>query len=296
MADKHRVNDNEQGRNWESTGNNKKKVKKQRKAIDKNKILLIVAIVALIWVLFITVMQASTPDATDIKYTEFMQMAQEGKIESVNMYTSSNYFTVKTVDGETLSVPNPRHDTYKKDIMDLGVEVNIAQQTVSDAIQSMLVQLPLYAFMAVFIYYLLSSVGTMTRSYIHCATMQEGITFDKVAGMTEVKDELKFAIDFLKRPTAYRDSGARVPKGMLMVGPPGTGKTLLAKAVAGEAGVPFISVSGSDFCEMFAGLGAKRVRELFVFARTNAPCVVFIDEIDSLGSRRTSNTDAVSRD
>ena len=296
VADKRDINRENQGNTWGADKKERKKVKGKRKAIDKNKILIIVAIVALIWVLFITVMRASTPDTTDMKYTEFMQMAQEGKIESVNMYTSSNYFTVKTMDGKTLSVPNPRHDTYRKDIMDLGIEVNIAQQTVSDAIHSMLVQLPLYAFMAVFIYYLLSSVGTMTRSYIRCATIQEGITFDKVAGMSEVKNELQFAIDFLKKPSAYRDSGARVPKGMLMVGPPGTGKTLLAKAVAGEAGVPFISTSGSDFCEMFAGLGARRVRDLFDFARTNAPCVVFIDEIDSLGSRRTSNTDAVSRD
>ena len=155
------------------------------------------AIVALIWVLFITVMQASTPDVTDMKYTEFMSMATDGKVKSVDIYTSSNYFVVTTTDGEKLSVPNPRHDTYRKDIMDLGIEVNIAQQTVSDAIQSMLVQLPIYAFMAVFIYYLLSSVGTMTRSYIRCATIQEGITFDRVAGMSEVKDELQFAIDFL---------------------------------------------------------------------------------------------------
>lgn len=115
---------------------------------------------------------------------------------------------------------------------------------------------------------------------------QTDVTFDKVAGLQEEKEELKEVVDFLKDPTKYMNVGARIPKGVLLVGPPGTGKTLLAKAVAGEAGVPFFSISGSDFVEMFVGVGASRVRDLFENAKRNAPCIIFIDEIDAVARRR----------
>ena len=111
-------------------------------------------------------------------------------------------------------------------------------------------------------------------------------TFADVAGADEEKDELKEIVDFLKNPGKFTGLGARIPKGVLLVGPPGTGKTLLARAVAGEAGVPFYSISGSDFVEMFVGVGASRVRDLFENAKKNAPCIVFIDEIDAVGRHR----------
>ena len=112
------------------------------------------------------------------------------------------------------------------------------------------------------------------------------ITFDQVAGLKEEKEELEEIVDFLKAPKKYIQVGARIPKGVLLVGPPGTGKTLLAKAVAGEAGVPFFTISGSDFVEMFVGVGASRVRDLFEDAKKNAPCIIFIDEIDAVARRR----------
>ena len=112
------------------------------------------------------------------------------------------------------------------------------------------------------------------------------ITFDHVAGAEEEKDELKEIVEFLKNPRKFIELGARIPKGVLLVGPPGTGKTLLAKAVAGEADVPFFSISGSDFVEMFVGVGASRVRDLFDQAKKNSPCIVFIDEIDAVGRHR----------
>ena len=112
------------------------------------------------------------------------------------------------------------------------------------------------------------------------------VTFKDVAGLQEEKEDLKEIVDFLKDPKKYLQVGARIPKGVLLVGPPGTGKTLLAKAVAGEAGVPFFSISGSDFVEMFVGVGASRVRDLFAEAKKNAPCIVFIDEIDAVARRR----------
>ena len=112
------------------------------------------------------------------------------------------------------------------------------------------------------------------------------VTFDKVAGLSEEKEELEEIVDFLKNPRKYVELGARIPKGVILVGPPGTGKTLIAKAVAGEAGVPFFSISGSDFVEMFVGVGASRVRDLFEEAKKNAPCIIFIDEIDAVARRR----------
>ena len=115
---------------------------------------------------------------------------------------------------------------------------------------------------------------------------EKGITFERVAGLKEEKEELEEVVDFLRSPGKYTSLGARIPKGILLVGPPGTGKTLLAKAIAGEAGVPFFSISGSDFVEMFVGVGASRVRDLFEDAKRNAPCIVFIDEIDAVARRR----------
>lgn len=113
-----------------------------------------------------------------------------------------------------------------------------------------------------------------------------GVNFEGVAGVDEAKEELKEIVDFLKTPQKFTDLGAKVPRGALLIGPPGTGKTLLAKAVAGEAGVPFFSISASEFVEMFVGVGASRVRDLFNEAKKNAPCIVFIDELDSVGRQR----------
>merc|ERR1719299_403073 len=115
---------------------------------------------------------------------------------------------------------------------------------------------------------------------------QTGVTFDDVAGAEGAKLELNEGVDFLKDPAKYSALGAKIPKGVVMEGPPGTGKTLLARAVAGEAGVPFVSASGSEFVEMFVGVGASRVRDLFEQAKKNAPCIVFIDEIDAIGGKR----------
>jgi len=123
-----------------------------------------------------------------------------------------------------------------------------------------------------------------------------GVTFKDVAGVDEAKDELKEIVDFLKDPDGYGRLGGRMPKGVLLVGPPGTGKTLLAKAVAGEAGVPFFSISGSEFVEMFVGVGAARVRDLFEQARKAAPAIIFIDELDALGRARSAGQIAGGND
>ena len=122
---------------------------------------------------------------------------------------------------------------------------------------------------------------------------QTGKTFADVAGQEEAKEALQEIVDFLHNPKKYKEIGANIPKGALLVGPPGTGKTLLAKAVAGESKVPFFSISGSEFVEMFVGMGAARVRDLFKQAQAKAPCIVFIDEIDTIGKSRTAQVDQV---
>src|SRR6266853_652239 len=126
------------------------------------------------------------------------------------------------------------------------------------------------------------------------AEKETGVTFNDVAGCEEAKFELQEVVDFLKHPQRYKSLGAKIPKGVLLIGPPGTGKTLLAKAVAGEAHVPFFSLSGSDFVEMFVGVGAARVRDLFQQAKAKAPCIVFIDELDAIGRQRGVHVGAVT--
>ncbi|MEG1087828.1 MAG: AAA family ATPase, partial [Cetobacterium sp.] len=125
-----------------------------------------------------------------------------------------------------------------------------------------------------------------SKAKVHKDDEKTRVTFKDVAGLNEEKEDLQEVVDFLKNPKKYIDLGARIPKGILMVGPPGTGKTYLSRAVAGEAGVPFFSISGSDFVEMFVGVGASRVRSLFEDAKKNAPAIIFIDEIDAVGRKR----------
>ena len=125
-----------------------------------------------------------------------------------------------------------------------------------------------------------------SKASLFDANAEVNVTFADVAGLDEAKEEVMEVVDFLQKPKKYTSLGGKIPKGVLLVGPPGTGKTLLAKAVAGEAGVPFFSISGSDFVEMFVGVGASRVRDLFKQAREKAPCIVFIDEIDAIGRAR----------
>ena len=127
---------------------------------------------------------------------------------------------------------------------------------------------------------------TKSKAKVYVPDEQSRVTFADVAGVDEAKDELNEIVDFLKTPERYTDIGARIPKGVLLVGPPGTGKTLLSKAVAGEAGVPFFSISAAEFIEMFVGVGASRVRDLFEQAKKNAPCIIFIDELDAVGRQR----------
>ena len=185
------------------------------------------------------------------------------------------------------------HVDAKKLLLDAGVETDMVQRSV--LAQLVPVILPMAIVLAIFYFIFIRQMrqagadGTVLsfgKSRARLATKKTGITFDDVAGIDEAKEEVSEIIAFLKNPKRFERLGGRIPKGVLLVGPPGSGKTLLAKAIAGEADVPFYNISGSDFVEMFVGVGASRVRDLFRQAKENSPCIIFLDEIDAVGRRR----------
>ncbi|CAN5119638.1 ATP-dependent zinc metalloprotease FtsH [soil metagenome] len=268
---------------------------------SRSRLLTIVLVVVLSITLFSSLGQVSA--GQELTYTEFQQAVLDGDIESV-VFTGSS-ITGQFVEGREgdgplnfesfLPIPSVVGTTGQVEtfLVDNGVTIEARSDTGGFLSLLLPLMFPLLLFGG-FIYFLtrqargqMGGLGQIGKSSakIH-KTDQPQTTFDDIAGYKEVKEEIKEVVAFLRDPSKFRQAGAEVPKGMLMVGPPGTGKTLLARAVAGEAGVPFISVTGSDFMEMFVGVGASRVRDLFKTARENAPSIIFIDELDSIGRKR----------
>ncbi|HLI72399.1 MAG TPA: ATP-dependent zinc metalloprotease FtsH [Acidimicrobiales bacterium] len=238
----------------------------------------------------------SKPAVKQIGYKPFIQQYVEAhQVKTATIDNNTGIITGQLKDGQSYSVngPDPSLEgdvqTMKNDIS--SVKFNTPQQSALG--QWLPTILILVAFVAIFFWISRRAQGQMTgimsigRSRARLYTTERPrTTFADVAGYQGVKLEISEVVDFLKSPHRFRDIGAKIPKGILLVGPPGTGKTLLARAVAGEAGVPFLSVSGSDFMEMFVGVGASRVRDLFQTARKQAPAIIFVDEIDSIGRKR----------
>jgi len=237
---------------------------------------------------------------TQIDVTELIIRLDNNEIESITIVGDT--LRGRFRDGNQFSVLLPEHmknnfyQDYLKEKVDsnqiiLSAEHEPSQPWFISALPTIFMVLIVLAFWFVFMQQSqgggsrVMSFGK-SRAKMHKEDEANKVTFDDVAGLEEEKEELKEIVDFLKNPRKYIEIGARIPKGVLLVGPPGTGKTYLSKAVAGEAGVPFFSISGSDFVEMFVGVGASRVRDLFEQAKKNAPCIVFIDEIDAVGRRR----------
>jgi cell division protease FtsH len=253
-------------------------------------------VIAMMMVLFIQGLWQSYQQVEKIAYSEFQELLQQGQLESISISATAIRGTLRqpTSGGhgyiETLRVePQFAKDLAQYDVKFAGViENNWLAQVLSWI-------LPAVVFVGIWLFFIrrmadrqgfggLMSVGkSNAKVYVETDTQ---VTFDDVAGVDEAKQELQEIVAFLKDPQSYGRLGAHVPKGILLVGPPGTGKTLLARAVAGEAGVPFYSISGSEFVEMFVGVGAARVRDLFEQARRSAPCIIFIDELDALGRAR----------
>ncbi|MBR3249808.1 MAG: ATP-dependent zinc metalloprotease FtsH [Clostridia bacterium] len=259
--------------------------------------LAIIVVIALVAVLYMQSTKKS--EENELPYTELIKEISSGNVEKVEMTTGSTSVKVKlkNVEEEKKTIV-PSTQTF----MDLiqskvaeGNEIELVQKpkSIFAQIPGMILSfLPTAIMLALFVMiFKMQGLGEKGKVY-EAEEQKTKVTFDDVAGLDEEKEELVEIVDFLKEPKRYIEMGAKTPRGVLLYGKPGTGKTLIAKAIAGEANVPFISMSGSEFIEMFAGLGASRVRKLFEKARKLAPCIVFIDEIDAIGSRRTSNSGA----
>lgn len=217
-----------------------------------------------------------------VTYNEFLSMLEEGKVEKVSINFSAAKFEFADKDGTTYETDNPKIENFKEMLLKKDIEVNEIGTSIFRSLLSVFLNIVIY-FVLFFI--LVKKVTPQTNTAEIVTTVPK-IKFDDIAGHKELKNDLEFVVKYLKDPEKYKRLGARIPKGIILYGPPGTGKTLTAKAIAGTAGVPFFSMSGSDFVEMYVGLGAKRVRELYKKAKQSAPCIVFIDEIDAIGGRR----------
>jgi cell division protease FtsH len=252
----------------------------------------ILACLVLLW----QIVQKSTSNGKDqeISFSTFMDDARQGQVQDVtfNDNTVTGHFRNSKDNGFHTTVPANYPDMYKT-LQDNKVSVTV-KPTQGSAWWPILLQLsPILIIGAVWYFMIrqMQSGGNKALSFGKSrarllSMQQKKVTFKDVAGVDEAKEELKEIIEFLREAQKFQKLGGRIPKGVLLVGPPGTGKTLLARAVAGEANVPFFSISGSDFVEMFVGVGASRVRDLFEQGKKNAPCIIFIDEIDAVGRHR----------
>ena len=284
---------------------NKDKNKNNEKEQSKKLLILLIGLMILLVIVIAGIIiynkNNEKEDEDTLAYTDLIKEISYGNVEKVELTTGSRSAKIKIRNEEeekTAIIPDTEaFITLIQTKVAEGNEIELIQKP-----QSFLAQLPTTLFsilptiimVALFIMiFKMQGIGEKGKVYDE-TERKTRVRFDDVAGLEEEKGELIEIVDFLKRPEKYTKMGARVPKGVLLYGKPGTGKTLIAKAIAGEADVPFISMSGSEFIEMFAGLGASRVRKLFEKARKLAPCIVFIDEIDAIGSRRTSNNSAES--
>ena len=233
----------------------------------------------------------------EITYDEFVSQLENGDIEAVTIRNTQIDIQYKEDSGEynpilkTYTVPVERDYKLTDRLLAGGVEIRRERQDSMAMIESLLSFILPFVLIVVMMNFMMKRMGGVGKSTAKMYMQKEtGVTFADVAGEDEAKESLVELVDFLHNPGKYTHIGAKLPKGALLVGPPGTGKTLLAKAVAGEAKVPFFFLSGSDFMEMYVGVGASRVRSLFKQAQQNSPCIIFIDEIDSIGRSRSGGT------
>ncbi len=228
----------------------------------------------------------------EVPFSQFLEQVGSGKVSEVVL--DGEIIHVRGIDGSKYQVVQPLGTNLIEVLSRSNVEVRALKQEKSGLMSAISVWLPFILLIGVWLYLMNRMQGggrggamSFGKSKAKLLTEKHGkVTFNDVAGIDEAKDELEEIVDFLKDPQKFGRLGGKIPKGALLVGPPGTGKTLLARAIAGEAGVPFFTISGSDFVEMFVGVGASRVRDMFDQAKKNAPCIVFIDEIDAVGRHR----------
>lgn len=285
------------GNNNQNNGNNNQNGDKKG---GNGQMILAFVIITLVTLFFMSLLNRCSADMTSqrITYTEFVQMVKDDKVEKVEVGANQYNITPKSDDKTLVKMTYYTGFIKDENLLDLlnkhNVEIDgyIPNNTSTWVFNILSIVLPLIIIWIIFGAVMKKAGGGMVgvgksnaKVYVEKTT---GVTFKDVAGQDEAKESLQEVVDFLHNPKKYREIGAKLPKGALLVGPPGTGKTLLAKAVAGEANVPFFSLAGSDFVEMFVGVGASRVRDLFKDAQKQAPCIIFIDEIDAIGKSRDS--------
>ena len=233
----------------------------------------------------------SSVNARSVAYSDFISQVEQGSVSTATIDGEAVQFT--TSEG-TFETTRPADSDIAAALIDQGVRVEVRPQEQSGFMSILSLWLPVLVLIGIWIFFMNRMQGGgrggamgFGKSKAKLLTEKHGrVTFDDVAGIDEAKEELEEIVEFLRNPQKFSKLGGKIPKGALLVGPPGTGKTLLARAIAGEAGVPFFTISGSDFVEMFVGVGASRVRDMFEQAKKNAPCIVFIDEIDAVGRSR----------
>lgn len=285
------------GNNNQNNGNNNQNGDKKG---GNGQMILAFVIITLVTLFFMSLLNRCSADMTSqrITYTEFVQMVKDDKVEKVEVGANQYNITPKSDDKTLVKMTYYTGFIKDENLLDLlnkhKVEIDgyIPNNTSTWVFNILSIVLPLIIIWIIFGAVMKKAGGGMmgvgksnAKVYVEKTT---GVTFKDVAGQDGAKESLQEVVDFLHNPKKYREIGAKLPKGALLVGPPGTGKTLLAKAVAGEANVPFFSLAGSDFVEMFVGVGASRVRDLFKDAQKQAPCIIFIDEIDAIGKSRDS--------
>ena len=254
-----------------------------------------VVIICAVVLVYMAVKTGRGPTPTNLTVSDFVTAVQDGKIKDANI-TGTEVQGTMLENGASkayhTSIPPNYPDIYKM-LQDKGVKYTWKDSTGSGWLGILFNAVPVLILLGLWIFMMrqMQSGGNKALSFgksrarLH-SSQQKKVTFKDVAGVEEAKEELQEIIEFLREPQKFQKLGGRIPKGVLLIGPPGTGKTLLARAIAGEANVPFFSISGSDFVEMFVGVGASRVRDLFEQGKKNAPCIIFIDEIDAVGRHR----------
>ena len=279
---------------------------KENKKSNKKKylftaIIVILAIAGIVFGIFQYMNYSKEKEEKTLAYTDLINKIKEDSVEKIEMKEKSTTVKVKLKDqDEEKEVKVPESEAFIEFVQDQvkeGKTINLNQKeenllaVVGEKLLSFLPTIMLIVLLVM----IMQMQGLGDKGKVYDATTQKTkTTFKDIAGLDEEKQEMIEIVDFLKKPKKFQEMGAKIPRGVLLCGNPGTGKTLIAKAIAGEADVPFISMSGSEFIEMFAGLGASRVRKLFEKARKIAPCIVFIDEIDAIGSRRTTSSGSES--
>jgi cell division protease FtsH len=251
--------------------------------------IVLICVAVLLW---IVVRTGRTGPEQELAFSDFLNQVEQGRVKKVTV--SGTEIKGEMVDGTRLRAIAPTfYSDYIKTMREKGVIMHFREASASNWVSILINAVPFVLLLAFWIFMMrqMQSGGNKALSFgksrarLH-SSQQKKVTFKDVAGVEEAKEELQEIIEFLREPQKFQKLGGRIPKGVLLIGPPGTGKTLLARAIAGEANVPFFSISGSDFVEMFVGVGASRVRDLFEQGKKNAPCIIFIDEIDAVGRHR----------